>query len=282
MFGSEKYRIWNRHPGYNGGGKGGSGTQTQKSEPWSGVQPYLKSGYATGQDLYMNNSPDYYPGQTYANTDPLQTEARTGLEQYARGQMGQDVNGLRQGFGTLMGAADVNNNPYLYQAAMGATRPIVDQLTEQILPSIRSGATNTGQYGGSRQALAEGTAIGKATQAMGDMTSGMYSNAYQSGLGTLSNALGMAPQQMQMWQSPYSTLDTLGGQYQADQQKQIDAATKKWDYNEQLPYSQLSDWMNILNAGGGLGGTSKTSSSGGGSDAMGAVGAVASIAAAFI
>ena len=125
MFGAEKYRQWMPHPGMNsGGGKGGgsSGTQTQKAEPWSGVQPYLKQGYSTAQNLYNNNSPDFYPGQTYANTDPLQTEARTGLEQYARGQMGQDVNGLRQGFGTLMGAADVNNNPYLYQAAMGACR----------------------------------------------------------------------------------------------------------------------------------------------------------------
>lgn len=278
MFGSAKYRSFMRHPGFNGKS---SGSQTQKTEPWKGVQPYLKEGYNIGSNLYGNNSPDYYPGQTVAPTDPLQTEARTGLEQYARGQMGQDVNGLRQGFGTLMGAADVNNNPYLYQAAMGATRPIVDQLTEQILPNIRSGAINTGQYGGSRQALAEGTAIGKATQAMGDMTSGMYSNAYQSGLGTLTNALNMAPQQMQTWQSPYTTLNTLGGQYQADQQKQIDAATKRWDYNQQLPYQQLSDWMNILNGGANLGGTSTTKQSGGGSDAMGAIGAVASIAAAF-
>ena len=333
MYGSEKYRSFLKHPGFNGS-KGGGGSTTQKTsnEPWKEVQPYLKEGYERASDLYApGEGPQYYPGQTYAPTDPLTTEARRMSEYYARNQMGQDVGAIRGAYGQTIGsnplmeafspnnpysqfignnellkAIDIENNPYFGHAVNAAIRPITEQLTEQALPAIRSGAVQTGQYGGSRQALAEGTAIGKATRAMGDMAGTMASNAYgqglnayNQGLGAVQNlysqnigaydrgvnnlqrSLGMAPEMLGISQAPASALGQLGQAYEGDTQKVIDSAGQRFGYNQTLPYNMLSDYMALLN--GNNFGTQKTTgaSQSGGSGLMGGLGAMLSLASLF-
>src|SRR3990167_11416611 len=39
-------------------------TTTQKSDPWSGQQPYLTDLYRTAQGIFGGQGPQYYPGQT--------------------------------------------------------------------------------------------------------------------------------------------------------------------------------------------------------------------------
>lgn len=284
MFGSEKYRSFLRHPGCNGGGGGQTSTTTQKADPWSGVQPYLLEGYSRASNLYApGQGPDLYPNQMYVSNDPLTTQSRQMIQDYASTQMPQDVNAVRGGYGTLLGAADVNNNPYLAQAASGAIRPITEQLTEQILPNIRGGAVQTGQYGGSRQALAEGTAIGKAVQAMGDVTSNMYSNAYQQGLGTVGNAVGMAPQMLALSQAPAQTFGELGKLSEADAQKALQEDMYRWEFAQKQPYSQLSDYLQLLQGASPYGSQVSTQSQPGNTNnAMGALGSLAMLAGPFM
>jgi hypothetical protein len=200
---------------------------------------------------------------------------------YAQGQMGNDVNAMRGGYGTLLGAADVMNNPMLAQAAQGAIRPVAEQLTEQILPNIRGGAVQTGQYGGSRQALAEGTAIGKATRAMGDITANMYSNAYQQGLGTVGNALSMGPQMLALSQAPAQTIGELGKLSEADAQKALQEQMYRHEYEQKQPYSQLSDYLQLLQ-GASPYGAQTTTQPGNTNNAMGALGSLAMIAPFFL
>lgn len=44
---------------------GGSQTVTQKSDPWSAAQPYLKDIMGQAQELYLTGGPQMYPGQTF-------------------------------------------------------------------------------------------------------------------------------------------------------------------------------------------------------------------------
>lgn len=44
---------------------GGGGTTVQKSDPWSGQQPYLKDVMGQGAANYYGGGPAYYPGQTF-------------------------------------------------------------------------------------------------------------------------------------------------------------------------------------------------------------------------
>lgn len=92
---------WAVAPRFGGGGGGGNTTTTQKSEPWSGQQPYLSGNAADGSAdgsvfgtsaigtplngtpgvfpeaarLYTTAIPSYYPGQTYQPMVPGQAAA---------------------------------------------------------------------------------------------------------------------------------------------------------------------------------------------------------------
>ena len=56
-------------------GGGGSTSTTQQSEPWSGVQPYLKNIYSEAQNLYNQSGPNLYPGGWTAPRNPLINES---------------------------------------------------------------------------------------------------------------------------------------------------------------------------------------------------------------
>lgn len=52
-----------------------SGTQKTTTSPWKPQQPYLKEGFQGAQDLYHQGPMSYYPGQTYADFNPIQGDA---------------------------------------------------------------------------------------------------------------------------------------------------------------------------------------------------------------
>ena len=85
------------------------------------------------------------------------------------------------------------SNPYLQNQANGIAQTATRNLQNNILPGINSGAVASGGYGGSRQGVAEGNAIGQTNQDITNATSNLYSNAYAQdqnynlGMGSLSN-----------------------------------------------------------------------------------------------
>jgi hypothetical protein len=70
------------------------------------------------------------------------------------------------------------NNPYLKQQGDQITRQVNDNLQQNIMPGIGNSATAAGQYGGSRQGIAQGLAASRATQDIAGQLSNMYGNAY--------------------------------------------------------------------------------------------------------
>ena len=72
------------------------------------------------------------------------------------------------------------NNPYLDQQAGTITRQVNDNLQHVTLPGIGSGATSAGQYGGSRQGIAQGLALSRAQGDISQGLSSLYGNAYES------------------------------------------------------------------------------------------------------
>lgn len=71
-------------------------------------------------------------------------------------------------------------NPALEAQANSVLSGITRNLREQILPSISSGATMNGQYGGSRQGIAEGLAIRGANDSASNAITNLLFNAYES------------------------------------------------------------------------------------------------------
>lgn len=69
-------------------------------------------------------------------------------------------------------------NPYLPQQAQSITNQVNQNLQQQQLPGINSGAIAAGGFGGSRQGIAQGLAIGQTNQALGNSLANLNFNAW--------------------------------------------------------------------------------------------------------
>lgn len=69
-------------------------------------------------------------------------------------------------------------NPYLPQQSQAITNQVNQNLQQQQLPGINSGAIAAGGFGGSRQGIAQGLAIGQTNQALGNSLANLNFNAW--------------------------------------------------------------------------------------------------------
>ena len=186
-------------------------------------------------------------------------------------------------------------NPALRGAIDAATRPITDQLLEEALPAVRSGAYTTGNFGSSRQGIAEGLGIGKAARAVGDTAAGVANQGYQSGLDALSraysdqigastsaygtrqqalsqlygnnvnatlNALGLVPQMQGAQVAGALTTSGVGDVQQAAQQAGINEEVYRKLFSQMSPLMSAQSLLGLAGATPGGGSTSTTTTPG--------------------
>lgn len=172
---------------------------------------------SAGMQTYQNAGSDYLSNYGGANLESIRSAAdglmwgdsapKTGaavasLPAYAAGNM---VNAPSQNGVDLAGSYDrfVNGtpgaNPYLDQSINGAIaqnrlgfQQLQDDsnrnLMQNILPSIRSNSVLSGQYGGSRQGIAEGNAIGMNQLEQQRAAAQFGQNATNAAVGAKANA----------------------------------------------------------------------------------------------
>jgi len=233
--------------------KGGGGSETTKSEPWEGVQPYLKKGYSEASGIYDKFSPTYYGGVTQAAFSPDQLSAQAGVRDWAlKGSpnvMNPAISAYKYGTGT--GVVDVAKNPYVRDMAAQAAKDAYGQLTPT-LAGIRSGAIQSGGYGGGRQGIAEGAAIAGAADAANKAAAGIYSDAYSTGLGHQLGTLGQTGGLMTAGFKPYTALSATGAEQQQREQRLIEDAKARHEFQQALPYERLSAYTGALSGTTGL------------------------------
>jgi len=249
--------------------KDGGGEQTVKNVPWSGVQPYLKDVFGQAQNL-SNQQMEYYPGQTYADLDPLQMQGMFQGLQFANGPGQSYINSALQSQQSMMNAADVQNNPHVQGMIDISNRSIADDFMQRINPAIEGGAVAAGQYGGSRQGIAQGLAAEGAAQAAGDASTRILNDAYGRGLEAQARGLALSPQTMQLGFLPGQTAERVGSVLQGQEQRGIDEAMARHNFSQNEGWDRLSRYNQLLN--GGLGFSTQTSSMPGGSPVAGALG----------
>lgn len=136
----------------------------------------------------------------------------------------------------LTGAMDVANNPYLASSIKAAITPMQQSFTDAggTLQNIRSDSLQSGQYGGTRQGLGEGIAVGRFNQTVGDVASKMSSDAYMKGQDTFAKTLSLAPSVLAAGEQPSQMLSAIGTQNEQYQQEVNNAASaaKTWDINK--------------------------------------------------
>ena len=232
---------------------GGGGSQTTTSEPWTGIQPYLTKGYAEAAGIYDTFSPQYYSGQTQAQFSPDQLTAQAGVRDWATQGAPTVMNPALSAYqyGTGPQVLDVANNPYVQGMAQGAVSDVMSQLAPE-MANIRSGAIQSGGYGGSRQGIAEGLALGGAADAATRAAADIYGNAYGQGLQQQLGTLGMTGDIMSAGFQPYTALAASGLDQQQREQALINDAMAKFQFEQALPYERLSQYTGALGGTSGL------------------------------
>lgn len=243
--------------------KSAGSTQTVAStSPPSFQQPYIDKLMQEASRLYGTAGPRYYPGSTVA---PFTERGLTGQNLLLEGA--GDINAFTKtqaypAAQQLLKAYDVANNPFVQSYADAATQPIVKQLTEEVLPQIRTSAVGVGQYGGSKQQIGESQAVERTARAMGDTRAGIFNQAYGQGLQTAQNVLGMAPSLGGLSLIPGQVYSAVG-----EQEQNLDAARRaeekaRYDYTEALPYQKLAEYANAIAGSYGGTGTSEVKATG--------------------
>lgn len=236
---------------------GGTTRSIAQSGPPSFQQPHVNNLFSEAQRLYNSPGPSFYPGSTVAGFAPAEQEASRFFQGSAAprtdelGNLGMDA----FKFGTKT-ALDPGNNPFLQSSISAATRPIFDHLTESVLPNIRGGYVASGTYGGSRQGIAEGLATSRASRDAMDIGAQMSSNAYNTGLQTFQNTLGQLGNVQQAQLLPGQILSSVGAQERDMSQAQIDEQIARHTYNQNLPYTKLTEYGNLISRP--FGGTSES------------------------
>ena len=222
----------------------GSETETINADPWDVAVPYMESGFKEAANLYNNNTPQYYSGQTQAGFTPDQLTAQQGIRDFATQGAPSIMNPAMSAYqqGTSSNMLDVANNPYVNNMAQAAADRAMGALTPQ-LADIRGGAIMSGGYGGGRQGIAEGNALAGAADSANQAAAQIYGNAYGQGLGHQANTLGMTGGLMGAGMQPYSALGASGGQQQAREQALIQDAMSQQQFEQNLPYDKLAKFQ---------------------------------------
>ena len=189
------------------------------------------------------------------------------------GQPAQQTNPYMSG-APQYNAPQTPTNPYLSQIANGMTTNLTNNLQRKILPGIGRGAVATGGYGGSRQGIAEGLAIGDTNTALANSLASLYGGAYNQDQSNALSRYGMdqgfytAQRGQDLQQNNQGFNQYLTGlNTQLGMGQQL-ANVGQQEFN--APVSALQSYANLLNPFTGLN-TSNTTPGGGGG-AMGAIG----------
>lgn len=195
-------------------------SQTQTNAPWSGALPYLNQGLQGAQGLYQQGGPQYYPGQTYAGTNPAlnsgidqlnNIQSMFGpLQQTAQGAIGGAINAghnvandsqaigesartIQNDARTLGQSASPTNDPsYSYfsgvmNGSQGADNPYFNQMADTIRAKVQPQAIAQFANSGRGQSGLAGRAVG---QGLGDSIGALAYDNYNQNLNRMSNAAG--------------------------------------------------------------------------------------------
>jgi hypothetical protein len=230
-------------------------TGTSQIDPT--IAPYLSEALGVARNLFLQGQgPQLYPGQMYVSPSAQTMEALRQAEQIALSPEAQALStqGLQAYQGALGGLSSIAAGDYLqspeYQRYLeSVTRPVTEAVTEQILPAIASQYSAAGRYGSGAMAGATGMATERGARALGDITSQVAQQQQARMLEAqtaLPSFLGSMPQVLGGALAPSTALAGIGAQREAIAGQPLQEAIARFEYGQQLPYSQLSGYLSSI------------------------------------
>ena len=218
-------------------------TQTveQKSEPWEGVQPFLKGMYPLVQDVGEAPVP-YFPGQTLASLSP-----ETGLSwdlTGARALGGSPVTSAAQqeAFNTLSGQYLGQQNPYLDQLSQSIGNDVMGQVGSRFAASGQ-------RFGGPAEQQVFARTL---TDRLAPYMFGEYGREREA----MGRMAALAPTLGREDYFDLGQLQRVGQERETRGQQEITDEMSRYYHPYEEPYQRLGWMSGILHGGGALGGTS--------------------------
>jgi hypothetical protein len=269
-----------------------STTSTSSIDP--ALLPYLQTGLERAQSLFLTGKqPEFFQGQTYVSPSAQTQDALAQQEALARQQSPvlqqaqQAFTSGLQNIGQIAGGSFVNpaqaqlqniasgsflgSNPYQAQMMQAATRPLEQQFSNQVLPSIASLYSKSGRYGSGAMQNALGTATEGFGRALGDITGNIAGQQYQQERALQQQALGqlgavsqqdlanrmMAAQSQSQLAAvapsiygqqfiPSQQLAQVGAAQEAIAAQPLQEQMARFNFGQQLPYQQLSGYLSSV------------------------------------
>lgn len=200
-----------------------------------------------GVTQFAASTPQRYQGSTIAGFNQNQTGGQQGALDAAHTQTALANAGAGASASWLNpNTLDVSNSPIVQNNIAAATRPINEQLMQVALPGIRDAATSTGNFGSSRQGIAEGVAIGKAANATKDATTGVVNNAYNQAVEAQLKTLGLLPSTVGTLPQGALTTSAVGDTQQALDQARLSEVVGNFNFDNNANYLKSKDIMSLL------------------------------------
>ena len=203
--------------------------------------------------------PSMYPGQTYVSPSQetltaLQQQQNIAQQQSPSLQAAQ--NAYMQSYGGLANTAAggfLQGNPYQQQMIEAATRPLVSQYSNQVLPGIASLYSKSGRYGSGAMQGALGQATEQYGRALGDVSANIVGTQYdqerarqQQAMMGLTNLAQAAPGIYAQQYLPSQQLAQVGAQREAIAMQPLSEAMQRYSFGQQLPYQQLAGYLSSV------------------------------------
>lgn len=238
-----------------GGGGGGSTTTSGIDES---IKPYVTYGLEEAKRQYQSPGAEFYPGQTYVSpSDATQLALQAAQQRAISGSPIQQA-AQQEYLSTVQGRGV---NPFLEGALAGANRQATEAYTRGV-QGLQSQASSMGRYGSS----AMGQQVGQAQDVFGrNLAEQAGQLAYQSAEAERNRqmqAVAGAPAYAQADYQDIQKLLTAGQGQESYQQKELQDAINRWNYEQTLPQQKLQQFTNLFTSVPS-GGTSTTTQQGG-------------------
>lgn len=227
-------------------------TVTQSNTPWQSTA--LQKGIDSAQTV-LDTPQQYYDGQTYANFDPLQSQAQTGIINQAN--MGAPgISAANTANNATLGGDYLNGGNPAYSAMVNrATQPLINNFQDNIVPAINSDYSGAGRYG---SGIARQNQLGQQADILsrniGDISANLAYQNYGTERQNMMAAAQMAPGLEQASYMPYQMMDQVGQQRQGMEQNAIMDEINRFNFGQNEEANRIGRYMGLV--GGGYGGQS--------------------------
>ena len=261
------------------GGSGGDKTVRQETSIPREFRPTYVNLFNRAEQASNRVSSDPFPGNFIAPRDPLQLEALNSKEDFARSlyspgnYFGQGATQL--GNATLRGDfLSPESNPYLQSTINAATRPLLENFTEQVLPGLKASAFTGGADTGTRQLFTQNMFADDLSRRIGDISSNIAYENYGRERALQQNAPLLLEQGLRLGQAPFELLSRVGDTRRGFAQEDVDENVRQFEEANTAPFRPLLPLASIIQ-GSNVGSSSKqTQEASSGGPAGGIVGAL--------